>query len=218
MRYELFQACSLWSTEGTSDKVYDLQLMPHPTNPALASVYAQYGRRGAPTLARRVVVENVAASAAVNAYHEKRDEKLSKGYRAVALARESAVQSERMAEERAAHVRTQFDGTRYPWPSELRDMFSEVLEALGFSQNVQWGGTSPESIVALMLADVSEGLPEGFPELQASITNNAGIVPLHELEGQLFSQLSPELAAVEASVPDREKARRALRDALETLL
>lgn len=216
MHLHNFKACSLWCNEGTSDKVYDMQLVPHPTDPNLASVYAQNGRRTATKLVQRVICENVSLSRARELYSEKFDEKANKHYRELPLARASATRAAENRAAIAALASASFDGAVFEWPEDLKDMVETVEEALSFPQGTTWQLATPRAVAILMMTDVSLGLAEGPYELISAIVNDRRS-PERKAQALVFSQLSPSVAAGMAAQPNPVLSKTILSETLVEL-
>lgn len=173
MNPDHFKACSLTRSDGVQLRHCDIQLIPHESDPLLASVYSQRGLSTSKPIPR-VCCENVPLDQARAVYRSHRDATvLKQGYSETGLSRESLAQSKRMAKLQQHAALVMFDGSRFDWPEALRDMVTEVERATGIPEGSTWQQETPLAVATLMLADVSFGLAEGPHELIAEI-NKAG--------------------------------------------
>lgn len=151
-------AVSLHCNRGTSDKVYDMQLAPQPDG--TWSVFAQNGRRGA-RLTQRTKVKGVGYSAAYRVFDEVLDEKLSKGYRSVALSGLSAALNTALVPPTPP---SQSGQPAPSWPGADEGL-SEVATALQVPlSTLNQPNMSGAKAACILLADLSLGLQDGLPE------------------------------------------------------
>lgn len=195
-----FQACSLAFVDGSQIRYCDIQLMPHESDPLLASVYSQSGR-SVTKLKRIVCCENVPLDQA-RAVYRKRYEVLKRNHVETGLARESLAQSNRMAKQGQHAALSAFDGSQFEWPEALRDMVTEVERATGLPEGSTWQQETPLAVATLMFADVSFGLAEGPCELLAEVNKAdggfAGVNGYRRLSSALASGLKahPDVQAL----------------------
>lgn len=148
------RSVSLWCNSGTSDKTYDIQLIPVATASGIRwNVEAQNGPRTGRKTPRNKCKEFSYASAR-DIFRELEAEKLGKGYREVASARESDL-SAKIA---AAHATVT---VALPKMNGFDEFYSTTLD---YVQSKISTAFMPQVNVVAALADVAYGCPEGVTD------------------------------------------------------
>lgn len=145
-------SCSLYFRSGTSDKVYNIQLV---NTSAGWEVHAQYGRRGS-SLTSLVKAVTPNYSVAVREYNALRDSKTSKGYTVGALSGKSLAVSSAPAAPAAPPKPAEPLPTVPSWAG-FSDFYAECATLLGRSSSLF---TDPQGDLVLM-ADIAGGLQDG---------------------------------------------------------
>jgi hypothetical protein len=159
------KSVSLHNTDGASDKLYDIQLVPVETPDGIRwSVFAQNGRRGS-TMTHRIKHDKVDLSTASKTYGKLQTEKIRGGYVVVQSGRESDL-SAKILEAKLSLTE------KLPTWAGFDALY---LEVVNWAESRAPASTRPTMNALVALTDIAYNAAEGLPDAIAQVRGAPGV-------------------------------------------